>query len=1511
MNILRSCIIGVAFVGVTQAGIVINEIHYNSRPNNAQDEFVELYNSGDTPVDLSGWFFNDGFDFTFPVGTQIGVGGYVVVAKNPAALLERYGLEALGPFDGGLSGEGERIELRRADGSVADEVNYQDNFPWPTAAGGAGSSMELIHPDLDNDLGGSWRSSKIVVLPKLIYLPEDGPGWRWRAGTSEASSPINAWTEASFVEDGTWVTQKLPIGFGRVGTQSFNPPITGMVGNYTSCFFRNEFEIVDGEVPQEILLRYLLDDGMVVYINGSEVFRTDNMAAGQLAFDDESGGSGDENNWFETSINGGAAGLKEGTNVIAVHAFNTSLGSNDFGLNIELLRPEPDTEADPEPSAGLVNTVFSEVAPPFIRQVNHSPKQPTSGESTVITAKVTDPDGVASVTLEVQDVAPGAYVSAFLAKTTRALLSNPTAPRAENPAYEQNWASQLMTDDGIGADEVAGDGVYSAILESRPNRTLVRYRITVEDTGGESVRVPYADDERLNFAYFQYDGIPDYQTNVGTFSANEVQSIPVYHVLTTSANFNQAVAYNGSDQIGRDNYDARSEYNWNCTFVYEGKVYDNVKYRLRQRNARYSGSGKRSLKFRFNRGNHPAFRDMNGDKYAKPWKFLSTHKMLSSRSNYYTWGLFQATNHLMWNLTGTPAPYTHWGHFRIVQGAEEYTTQHVGDYYGMLLAMEEYDSRFLDSHDMEKRNLYKLISGRTNGKDVQRYQGAESVADASDFSTIINQLTPARDDNWLREHVNWDSWNRYHAVVDMIRHYDVRPNRGEHLKNRAYYFEASATNPQGRLNVLPWDSDTSWGPNWNDGMDFPKQAIFGSNQTNPVPRGDFGLEYFNTVRELRDLVWTEEQISLMIDPLAAKIDQLVPADRARWLGSPNGSQNYPPIEPRVADMKKFAFTGRNRDGSGEIWTGGNNAMPFISQDSGASGDFGRDAYLDALVADANLPAKPTITYSGDAGFPQDGLSFTSSDFSDPQGANTFQSMEWRLAQVTSLGGGVREIMAPGRIWSYQDNNIDEGVAWREVGFDDSGWKTGAAPLGFGRVNGINMATTTTSRIPTAYFRTTVNVTDLNLIESFLFKLLVDDGAAVYVNGQEAFRDGFDPDTVVGHNVFADSSGNESDFDEFEVNPDLFIEGENVIAIEVHNTSLGSNDMGFEMSLDAQEVLLPSGENPSFEWATTWESGELTTFNAEIAVPSVARVGRTYRARVRHEDTTGRWSNWSEPVEFMVGNPSIQSFLDGIVISKIMYHPLPPSASELAAIPSLEEGDFEWIEIMNIGVGELDLNSLRFTKGIEFDFVNGSKKTIGAGERLLVVANVEAFNLRHGFANTPDFVLGEFSNRLSNGGERVKLSFGAGTLVREVRYGDQLPWPELADGSGASLVWVDGFGETAGDWRPSVGENGAPAVDDGLPFTGDLNLYALRSLPEVSVVELGGEFFAEVSFDRQVNADRARILVQSSADLEAWSESQVTKVSEVFGEGETSRVTFRTNDPITSARGFYRLKLQLK
>src|SRR5262249_15869415 len=52
------------------------------------------------------------------------------------------------------------------------------------------------------------------------------------------------------------------------------------------------------------------------------------------------------------------------------------------------------------PTPGRVNSVFASNAPPQVRQVEHQPEQPRAGDTVTITAKVTDPDGVAAVTLQ-------------------------------------------------------------------------------------------------------------------------------------------------------------------------------------------------------------------------------------------------------------------------------------------------------------------------------------------------------------------------------------------------------------------------------------------------------------------------------------------------------------------------------------------------------------------------------------------------------------------------------------------------------------------------------------------------------------------------------------------------------------------------------------------------------------------------------------------------------------------------------------------------------------------------------------------------------------------------------------------------------------------------------------------------------------------------------------------------------------------------------------------------------
>src|SRR5688572_29158787 len=93
----------------TFANVIINEIHYDPAVKVELVEFIELHNSGTTALDLSGWRLTEGVEFTFPAGTTIGAGGYLVVAENPARLQTKFGATALGPWIGVLANDGETI----------------------------------------------------------------------------------------------------------------------------------------------------------------------------------------------------------------------------------------------------------------------------------------------------------------------------------------------------------------------------------------------------------------------------------------------------------------------------------------------------------------------------------------------------------------------------------------------------------------------------------------------------------------------------------------------------------------------------------------------------------------------------------------------------------------------------------------------------------------------------------------------------------------------------------------------------------------------------------------------------------------------------------------------------------------------------------------------------------------------------------------------------------------------------------------------------------------------------------------------------------------------------------------------------------------------------------------------------------------------------------------------------------------------------------------------------------
>jgi hypothetical protein len=145
--------------------VVISEIHYNpsSELQGTDDdfEFVELVNAGQDRIDLSGFRFSEGIQFTFNQGTYMDPGEIVLLAKNTATYAGT-GVHVYQVAEGKLDNAGEKLILRNHLDQIVDLVHYDDHYPWPREADGQGPSLELINARLDNNLAASWRASSEI-----------------------------------------------------------------------------------------------------------------------------------------------------------------------------------------------------------------------------------------------------------------------------------------------------------------------------------------------------------------------------------------------------------------------------------------------------------------------------------------------------------------------------------------------------------------------------------------------------------------------------------------------------------------------------------------------------------------------------------------------------------------------------------------------------------------------------------------------------------------------------------------------------------------------------------------------------------------------------------------------------------------------------------------------------------------------------------------------------------------------------------------------------------------------------------------------------------------------------------------------------------------------------------------------------------------------------------------------------------------------------------------------------
>ena len=376
--------------------------------------------------------------------------------------------------------------------------------------------------------------------------------------------------------------------------------------------------------------------------------------------------------------------------------------------------------------------------------------------------------------------------------------------------------------------------------------------------------------------------------------------------------------------------------------------------------------------------------------------------------------------------------------------------------------------------------------------------------------------------------------------------------------------------------------------------------------------------------------------------------------------------------------------------------------------------------------------------------------------------------------------------------------------WRGGGvFDDSAWRfsTGnPGGIGYERSSGyqnlikLDLEEQMYRNNASCYIRIPFIFNDNSDDFDFMtLKIRYDDGFIAYLNGVEIARGNFTGTPT--WNSSASSSHSDSlavNFENIDVSAYLNSLQSNYNILAIHGLNASTTSSDFLISAE----LVAGKRNSPVDGGT---SVDVLEYTGPITLPHSVQV----KSRVLNGNT---WSALNEAT-FAVG-----PIADNLRITEIMYHPYNPDDAG--------EPNEEYIELKNIGTEIINLNLVKFTNGIDFTFPS---LELAPNEYVLVVQDRDVFEARYGQGIN---IVGQYSGRLNNAGERIRLEDAVGRTILNFRYKDG--WHSVTDGEGFSLTVIDPISASPEDWddkeswRGSAYIGGSPGTDDSdiIPNPGD-------------------------------------------------------------------------------------------
>lgn len=215
----------------------------------------------------------------------------------------------------------------------------------------------------------------------------------------------------------------------------------------------------------------------------------------------------------------------------------------------------------------------------------------------------------------------------------------------------------------------------------------------------------------------------------------------------------------------------------------------------------------------------------------------------------------------------------------------------------------------------------------------------------------------------------------------------------------------------------------------------------------------------------------------------------------------------------------------------------------------------------------------------------------------------------------------------GADWRFLDTGANLGLAWSAANpggwtgfvFSDSAWDHGPSPLGYnsGETTTLGFGPSSTSKFLTYYFRHAFTITNAAGYSNLTFNLRRDDGAVVYLNGPEVYRENMPTGLITTNSTSTTNVGNTAT-----MNARTFAvgslaqglrEGTNLLAVEIHQNNVGSSDILLDLELIG--IPAPQPDPPRHVYLTSFEAGQFT----------LAWGNPAYRIQ-QSDKVTGPWTN---------------------------------------------------------------------------------------------------------------------------------------------------------------------------------------------------------------------------------------------------------------------------------------------